>query len=493
MPTQHTAVPAYWAPDTESGAGLFRRLAQHRPTTEIVVVNGRRSGPQVPFDPAWERAISELHDAGAMVLGYVNTGYFGVAFPPAEPHATRPDGPGGGGTSVAAWTAQITYDIDQWHSLYGVDGVFLDQTIASCGTPDEPNRYADLYAGIRAYAPDDHIVINPGVPVEQCFDEVADTIVTFENSYAVYTDPSHRLNQTPAWQLDHPDPKKFWHLVYGAPSEPDMRTAVAESKRRNAGYVYVTDTTWDALPSYWDAELAAAAGGPDTTPPSQPTGVTGVARSGTGSAYATLEWGRATDDVAVTGYEVAGGPVSVTAVSNGVTVHGLAPGTAYTFTIRARDASGNVGPWSEPFTLTTPPPASAPIVDVTAYRTSTEAHYQATYVDPFTHHRVFIDADGDPTTGFTLPPGQPAGVEHMIENAVLYRYTGTGGSWDWVPVPGVAPLVSSTGGRYVWRVPVSAFGGNAARQVLVFQAAPPDVYSETLTIGTESGRCPRFR
>jgi hypothetical protein len=499
---QHTAIPAYWAPDTEAGAEMFRRLAQNYPANDIVVINGRQSGPQAPFHAAWADAITAVHEAGALAIGYVDTGYYGVAFPPATSQATRPDGPGAGGTSIAAWTAQITHDVDQWHNLYGtagVDGIFLDQTIALCGTATEPDHYVDLYAAISDYIsaryPDDHIIINPGMPVDQCYDDIADTIVTFENTYAVYTDANNPLNQTPAWQLNHPDPSKFWHLVYDVPTEAAMRLAVAESKIRNAGYVYVTDDRlvvdgtrvvdfpWDTIPSYWDAELAAADGRVDTTPPARPTTVAGTARSGTATAKATLSWEISSDNVAVVGYEVAiaGGPTATT-TSNGITVRGLTPSTAYTFTVRARDASGNLSRRSAQYTLTTPPPASAPIVDAVASRTATTITYAATFVDPFPHHRVFINSDNDPATGFALPPGRPAGIDHMIENSRLYRYTGTGGGWGWTPVDGVAPLVSTTDDRYVWQVPISAFNTVATAQVLVFQAAPPDAYSETLVV-----------
>ncbi len=79
---------------------------------------------------------------------------------------------------------------------------------------------------------------------------------------------------------------------------------------------------------------------PDTTPPSAPTGLT--ATSVTSNA-ASLSWNASTDNVGVTGYDVYNGTlVAITVTTTSATVTGLAPSTSYAFTVRARDAAGNV-------------------------------------------------------------------------------------------------------------------------------------------------------
>ncbi|MEU8542549.1 glycosyl hydrolase family 18 protein [Streptomyces sp. NPDC048717] len=77
---------------------------------------------------------------------------------------------------------------------------------------------------------------------------------------------------------------------------------------------------------------------------------------------ATLDWTPATaGDHPVTGYEIISrGAVVATAPSAPGTVTGLAPATAYTFTVRAKDTRGNTGPESPPVTVTTVDPASDP-------------------------------------------------------------------------------------------------------------------------------------
>lgn len=92
-------------------------------------------------------------------------------------------------------------------------------------------------------------------------------------------------------------------------------------------------------------------GGGDTQAPSAPTGLQVASKS---ASAVTLAWAAASDDVGVTGYDVYQGTTKVsTASGTSATVGGLAPSTAYTFTVKARDAAGNVSPASAPVTVST--------------------------------------------------------------------------------------------------------------------------------------------
>ncbi|MEV0583832.1 spherulation-specific family 4 protein [Nonomuraea sp. NPDC050310] len=339
-PHQLAGVPAYWAPDAHPEE--FVRLAQNVPAVELVVVNGSASRAESPFDPAWASAVSTLHDAGINVLAYVDTGYLGTTG-----HLTRT-----GSTAAADWIAQAKADIDEWYQLYGpagLDGVFLDQTVASC---DQADAYAELSDHLSAGHPRDMVVINPGVGVGQCYEPIADVIVSFENTWAAY-----QAHVPLAWETAHPDPRKFWHLVHDAPDAAAMAAAVARSKANNAGYVYVTDDTlhaggfpWDSFPAYWHAELAALAGVADTVPPDPPHGFTASVQPG----VVELSWRNPYDNVAVADYEVVNGSVSLgTCYPNRFRVTGLAAGTTYRFKVRARDVSGNIGQYRA-ITVTTP-------------------------------------------------------------------------------------------------------------------------------------------
>ncbi|PYC66999.1 glycoside hydrolase, partial [Streptomyces tateyamensis] len=80
-------------------------------------------------------------------------------------------------------------------------------------------------------------------------------------------------------------------------------------------------------------------GGGDTTPPSTPAGLT---VTGTTAGSVSLSWSAATDNVAVTGYNVYRNGTKVgTATTTSYTDTGLTAATAYQYTVSAYDAAGN--------------------------------------------------------------------------------------------------------------------------------------------------------
>jgi chitodextrinase len=100
------------------------------------------------------------------------------------------------------------------------------------------------------------------------------------------------------------------------------------------------------------------ASAPDTTPPSQPTGLTATAAGSTG---ANLSWTAATDNVGVTGYIVRrNGTQIATPSTTSFADAGLSPATTYTYTVAARDAAGNVSSAaSASVTTASPPPPNS--------------------------------------------------------------------------------------------------------------------------------------
>ncbi|WP_078861996.1 GH12 family glycosyl hydrolase domain-containing protein [Streptomyces sp. NRRL F-5123] len=103
---------------------------------------------------------------------------------------------------------------------------------------------------------------------------------------------------------------------------------------------------------------ASPASGGDTQPPTAPTGLTA-------SPYLTdrvdLSWSPATDDTGVTAYDVyRGGALAGSTAGTSFSDTGLSPATAYTYTVRARDAAGNVSAASAPATATTYPGPGTP-------------------------------------------------------------------------------------------------------------------------------------
>src|SRR6266511_2092055 len=92
-------------------------------------------------------------------------------------------------------------------------------------------------------------------------------------------------------------------------------------------------------------------GGGDTTPPSAPTN---LQVTGTTSSSVSLAWTASTDNVGVTGYDVFRGSTKVaTATGTSFTDTGLNASTTYTYTVKARDAAGNLSAASNQVSATT--------------------------------------------------------------------------------------------------------------------------------------------
>ncbi|WP_281322964.1 M4 family metallopeptidase [Flavobacterium aestivum] len=95
----------------------------------------------------------------------------------------------------------------------------------------------------------------------------------------------------------------------------------------------------------------------DTTAPTAPAN---LAAAGTTSTSTNLSWTAATDNVAVTGYNVYNGATLVTTATGlTYTVTGLTASTAYTFTVKAKDAAGNLSQSSNAVSVTTGPATAA--------------------------------------------------------------------------------------------------------------------------------------
>ncbi|MFJ3493685.1 spherulation-specific family 4 protein [Streptomyces sp. NPDC086091] len=243
---QKVSVPSYFFP-----GATWDRLIQSGGTVGLTVANPN-NGPHTdaPSRDAYLATLRKADAAGVRVIGYVPTGYLGTTG-----MTTRT-----GSTDPTAWMTQIKADIDTWYSLYGgagLDGVFLDEGLAQCGTNNvNADRYRQLRDHIEAKG-DEIVVANPGTGTQECFKDAADTLVTFEGTADTY-----RSYRPQAWEAGVPA-DRIWHLVHATP-QSRLAETVRLSKERNAGHVYVTDDVldnpWDQLPpaGYWQSLLDQA-------------------------------------------------------------------------------------------------------------------------------------------------------------------------------------------------------------------------------------------
>jgi hypothetical protein len=153
---------------------------------------------------------------------------------------------------------------------YNVNGIFLDQAFDKVEDEDGVNvllYYSKIHKYIKDKGAAKRVVLNPGKHPDQPYMDVADVIVTCENTYAGYV----ATCTPPDWVFTYPA-SRFWHLIHTTMTITAMRNAIALSKQRNAGWVYVTPDIellmgqhvdpWNTLPSptYWRAEHQYVAG-----------------------------------------------------------------------------------------------------------------------------------------------------------------------------------------------------------------------------------------
>jgi endoglucanase len=118
----------------------------------------------------------------------------------------------------------------------------------------------------------------------------------------------------------------------------------------------------------------------DTQAPSTPAGLTVTA---TTASSVSLSWSASTDNVGVTAYDVFQGSALATTVSGtSATVSGLTPSTMYSFTVKARDAAGNVSAASNAATATTAAGSPVPTGLVAQYRNNDPSGPNDNQIEP---------------------------------------------------------------------------------------------------------------
>ena len=154
--------------------------------------------------------------------------------------------------------------------------------------------------------------------------------------------------------------------------------------------------------SLFELEVYGSNPNGDNTPPTAPGGLTST---GTTSDSVSLQWTVATDNVGVTGYDVLrGGSVVGTTAGTSFTDTGLASGTQFAYTVRARDAAGNLGPASNEVQATTKPAAPGDTITVVvagdiASLTNSEHYETAKLIDQIKPNHILTVGDNQYDSG----------------------------------------------------------------------------------------------
>lgn len=138
----------------------------------------------------------------------------------------------------------------------------------------------------------------------------------------------------------------------GAKPDPYFRPSSSSSLVVNAGTNVGLPYSGSA-PDIGRYEWTGSGGGTDTTAPTAPTGLTAPSKTDT---TVNLTWTASTDNVGVAGYDVYRDTTKINAsliAGTSYTVTGLSASTAYSFTVKAKDAAGNESAASAALSVTT--------------------------------------------------------------------------------------------------------------------------------------------
>jgi len=219
MLCQQVVVPAYFYPGPS-----WTRAVESKPVPSMMIMDVTSSGAGSSPDRNYQRTVRRARDAGITVMGYSNTDY-----------GHRP-------------TAEVELDVRNYKAWYGVTDMFLDAVSSDSGALPYYRRLAGY---IHRLNPGSTVMLNPGTYPDRQYMSVGDVVLVYENTYANY-----RKLRVPRWAAAYPA-DKFATLIYSTP-DSQFTSALDLSRRRNAGYVYVTGTgglnPYRALPSYWPRE-----------------------------------------------------------------------------------------------------------------------------------------------------------------------------------------------------------------------------------------------
>ncbi len=164
----------------------------------------------------------------------------------------------------------------------------------------------------------------------------------YENVVARYTYPMFNKTSNQVFTTAFRDMLLAWHAA-----DP---VSTREIARNNAIYARQGNRNpFIDNPNY--VNMIWGGGTSDTTAPSVPTN---LAPSNITSTGLTLSWTASTDNVGVTGYDVyMNGTLKTSSTSTSSSIIGLTASTTYSFTVKAKDAAGNVSASSTSLNVTT--------------------------------------------------------------------------------------------------------------------------------------------
>lgn len=183
------------------------------------------------------------------------------------------------------------------------------------------------------------------------------TSTVYSEGYAVWIDYNQNGVFTDAGELVWSKAASTATPVSGSITIPATATLGTTRMRVSLKYNAIP-TSCEAIPygQVEDYSVTITGATADTSAPTAPTALTA---SGTASTSTNLSWTASTDNVGVAAYDVyQGATLKATVTTTSYAVTGLTASTAYTFSVKAKDAAGNVSAASNVVSVTTTAGAS---------------------------------------------------------------------------------------------------------------------------------------
>lgn len=238
---------------------------------------------------------------------------------------------------------------------------------------------------------------------------------------------------------------------------------------------------------------SAYTGGGNPTDTQAPTAPQLTASSTTQNSTA-LSWSGATDNVAVSGYDVYRGASLLGSTTSATTysVTGLTPATSYTFTVKAKDAAGNISPASNTVNITTQSGGTTTYCSSSANSTSDERISNVKFADinkvstGTTGYENFTSTIGNVVKGntysITITPYWSS-IKYSEAYAVYIDYNGDGdfadtGELAWSKT---ASTTSPVSGNIT--IPTTAITGDTRMRVIMKYSSLPTSSCGTFDYG----------
>jgi fibronectin type 3 domain-containing protein len=279
---------------------------------------------------------------------------------------------GGACTTLAPTAAQIQSDLAYIKTHYASDPNYLHiqgkPVIFAYGDPSDNCATADNWSQANANE-GFYVVLKVFTGFAACASQ-PDNWHQYAPAVAEDNQPGHSIAISPSfYKANEPSPRLTRNLTTWQQNVTDLKNSTAPLQ------LVTTFNEWGEGSSIESATEWASASGygqyidilhntlvpstADTTPPSAPTNL--VMTSNTVSSVG-LSWAAATDDTAVTHYEISRGNAVVATIGASTTSYNdttVASGTAYAYTVKAIDGAGNKSAASNTVAVTTPQPDTA--------------------------------------------------------------------------------------------------------------------------------------